>query len=338
MKKFEFKTHHSGIKKMIKCLTFLGALLTGLNLQADNCVFMGHSHFIPYVNDDHGSSAPDQKAMVYHTGALNIPHSQVTVFSSGAGGNPENLWAAKEDPNDPKHNTVMTGVNAIETGSVDVLGLTGGSISTNEDFQLWFDFALSYNPDTKIFIQAPHLRRGALSVVEYRNQVNQYNVQWAGRINALRSNNPGVEIHLVNMMEWVAQMYEAYEAGSLKDGSGNDAVLGLNPPNGEDSSDYFFQDDVSHAGRLLEENGSLLWLSSLYGVDLTTYGSWDTGVVTADLKQMVMDLLENEPTGRPGGEIDPPTPNPSSLILSEATRISYMGMHASFLRWAKFAL
>ncbi len=65
-----------------------------------------------------------------------------------------------------------------------------------------------------------------------------------------------------------------------------------------DDIDYFgpietslFTDDKGHQGQIIRETGSLLWLSSIYGVDLSTH-EYDTGFNT-DLHAVAKEIVDN---------------------------------------------
>ena len=52
-----------------------------------------------------------------------------------------------------------------------------------------------------------------------------------------------------------------------------------------------FTDNKGHQGNIIRETGSLLWLSSIYGVDLSTF-SYETGFNT-DLHEIAKQIMDN---------------------------------------------
>ena len=226
--------------------------------------FMGHSFFAPFVGE-----------MEFHGPNAMPDHTQQHFFSWNASGAPEALW---------NHNSKRGTIQGIlDSGDVELFGMTyHPTYPSPEGYLNWIDYALEQNPDTRIFIAIPWNQRPG------GTDATTYGATWRAAIDTdghalidlLRSEFPGADIALVPYGEAAVVLYEMFEAGELPD------VASLTSGAG----DGLFTDIKGHAGPILVELGSLVWLRALYGVDISTY-DYDTGFET-DLNALADAIVD----------------------------------------------
>jgi hypothetical protein len=229
-------------------------------------LFMGHSFFKDFAN-----------GLAVHPAQAGITgHSQTVVFSGGCTGAPLSLW------NDPANSATIKAV--LDTGNVELFGMTyAGCAPTTQGYELWFDYALSKNPDTVFFVAPPWPAPVAnyANATDYANATEAlYEPQWLPFIDSLRALYPGVEIFSIPYGQAASELYTLFEAGNLPDVS---SLTG-------DFNDAVFTDAKGHPAKILIDTGELVWLNAIYGVDLDTYAH-DPGYIT-DIKSIARDIMD----------------------------------------------
>jgi len=234
-----------------------------------NSLFAGHSFFAPVANafdtiaNDNGYNS----------------HSMEIVFRSGPLGSPGSLW------NDEPTRTEMT--NNLSTGDVELFGLTafGSTGSGFEDYQLWFDTALSYNPDTTFFIGNPWVPGGSRIETETFDQgIEQSGEDTFATVELLREAYPDNDIIYINYGKTASIMKAMFEARQLPDID----ALAPDIPSGVQPEDALFADDLlGHGGPMMIELAALSWMEIIYGADtgsltLTDYES-DIGAIVDEV-------------------------------------------------------
>ena len=236
-----------------------------------NCLFMGHSFF-----------APVAKSFGEHAVRAGFTeHRQIVKFAGGANGTPGRFWKAL-----PEDDVVKT---AIKKGTVDLIGLTfhPDAGSKLEDYKSWIDFALEHNPKTMFFIMAPWPRYLGRSIKEYAPIFDKFHNILHGYIDELRKSYPSTTIFCIPQGKGMVRLYEISSAGMLPE------IPAVMKPNKQSKEPALFRDRLGHGDKMPIVLGQLIWLESIYQVDVRKY-AWDTGH-KADLKTLAHEIVKNDP-------------------------------------------
>ncbi|MEL6329682.1 MAG: hypothetical protein AAFR38_08480 [Planctomycetota bacterium] len=227
------------------------------------CLFIGHSYFVPVA------ARFDAIAQASGLGS----HGAGFYFAGGTSGSPGSLW---DDADDSR-----TEIEAmLAPGNVRVLGMTafGEFGSTVEDYRLWIDLALSYNPDTRFFIGQPWVPGGpSLDTAAYDDAIETAGDNLFQTVAQLRLDYPNTRIEYINYGKTASIMKAEYEAGNLPDVT---CLTGC-------GSASLFADPSGHAGPMMTDLCAASWFDAIYGVgfdELTIpeYQS-DTASIVADV-------------------------------------------------------
>lgn len=238
-----------------------------------NSLFMGHSFFRPMAEE-----------MPFHAETAGIEgHSQFVEFSGGASGTPLALW------NDAGHRASIQEV--LDTGTVEMFGMTyEPSAPTTDAYELWFDYALSKNPDTRFFIALPwaDFPTTYADAAAYANFWQPaHDGPWHDFIDELRALYPNVEIFCIPHGQVALELFSLFEAGNLPDIS---VLTG-------DAGEGLFRDykGHGHTDEILYDTMELVWLNAIYGVELDEY-ALDPGYIT-DIKVIAKSIMDgHDPT------------------------------------------
>ena len=196
----------------------------------------------------------------FSTEAGVVGHTQEVVFSGGQTGAPQNLW------DDPEHRAEIQAI--LDTGEIDLLIMICCSESFIEDgtdpaLELWIDYALAQNPDTRFSLALPwpDFPEEYEDAAEYAALWLGGDLLWHARIDQLRETYPGVEISCLPHGRGALELRHLFEAGELSD------VDQMTSGDG----DAIFTDPKGHADEILRDLGTLIWLGSIYDVDLTDH-------------------------------------------------------------------
>lgn len=284
MRMFNKQYVDTSTARIIAIVVFLAFFTTPVHLEAKsenntgsatkgyNCLFMGHSFF-----------APIAKKLADHPMRCGFPkHKQTIAFSGGKSGSPGKLWKSK------RHD-VMKARKLLETGTVDLLGLTfypnvGSSIT---DYRKWVDLALKYNPKTRFIIQAPWAMYHNKTLEQYEADAEKHLKQIHRLIDQLRKAYPKTTFLCIPQGRWMVGLWRLYEKGKLPE------VTVIKRANRSDKTSCLFMDELGHGGPLPVKTGALLWLAIIYNVDLNEY-QWSTNT-EYDLKQLVREIVQNDP-------------------------------------------
>ncbi|MGD1916628.1 MAG: SsrA-binding protein SmpB [Phycisphaerales bacterium] len=228
-------------------------------LDGAKTLFAGHSFFVPIAREF------DELAV--RNGFAS--HSFDAYFSGGASGSPASLW----DDADGSRTAITA---KLASGDVEIFGLTTFSAddSTIEDYERWIDLALSFNPDTRIFIGQPWVGGGPrMDSATFDDLVEDYASTIVPTVAALREAYPTTRIDFLNYGKASSLMYLRLDAGRLPD---IDCVWGCQP----DGVPLFSDGGIGHAGPMMREVCALTWLGHLYGADVSTleYTTYETDV------------------------------------------------------------
>ena len=222
-----------------------GGTVTGPGLGLTS-VFMGHSFFQPPASRLEGLTSTAQL----------IDHTQTIVFAGGSNGSPQGLWNSESE-----RTQIQT---LLSTGLVELLGMTyHPEYPTLEGYRLWFNEALKYNPQTAFLIGMPWLLEPESMTSD------QYALTWQQSydriitelVDGLRLEYPTTTIFAIPYGRAAAVLYQLFDQGQL---AGVSNLVG-------DTQVSLFGDSMGHAGKAINELAGLVWLRSIYCVDLTKY-------------------------------------------------------------------
>jgi len=239
-------------------------------------VLFGNSFFRPY--------AQKFSEMALDAGFDN--HNAVIISRGGENGNPFNLW---NDSTTAEHMEIK---QALDEGNIDVLGMVAGLLQENptDGYRDWIEYALVNNPDITVFfsIIQPDFpddwdsittELGYSSIQEaYDNMVN---IRKDSLINKLRVEFPENNIFSIPTGQATFTLYQLQKDSLLLDSI---SYRG----NRENS---LFTDEKGHQGDIIINTGALMWLESIYSIDLDE-NDYETGFNT-DLHSIAQGILDS---------------------------------------------
>ena len=234
----------------------------GQPVQGQNLLAIGHSFFVPIARE----------LPAHATRAGVVGHTQSEVFAGGQGGTPSSLW------NNPTKSAAIKSI--LDTGTVDVFAMTYDPDS--EGYEEWIEYVIAANSNTKIYIGLPWLDFPSdWTTEEYASTwLAAHRAVWPALLESLRTFYPGVEILNLPYGQSAIELRLLFEDGNLPDVS---SMTGA-------STDAIFTDAKGHAGRILKDTAAMVWLSTIYGVDLDTY-NWNHGYIT-DIRQIAAAIMD----------------------------------------------
>ncbi len=228
-------------------------------------LFIGHSFFRPFA-----------EGMPFHAAEAGIPnHSQSIVFSGGSSGAPEALW------NNASKRTQIQAI--LDEGDIELFVMTyHPDYPGLRGYRLWMDYALAQNPDTRFAVALPW------EPFPEQTDAATYESNWHAfltgtlqpAISLLRNQYPGTEIFCIPYGQSAVELRSLLAAGELPDVD----VMLANP------GEAIYRDALGHADDILIDLGRLVWLRSIYGIDLTAFDH-DPGYVT-DLKAIAQTITD----------------------------------------------
>jgi len=253
------------------------AAKTGLSTNGYNCLFLGHSFF-----------APIARSFAEHPGRCGFPnHKQTVVFHGGENGSPGMLWnSQKED--------VAQAKKLLESGTVDLVGLTCATTGSElSDYRKWVDLALKNNPKTRFVIQAPWAKYQNKTFAQYEADSERVLKQIHELIDELRRAYPQTTFLCIPQGRGMVALWRLHDEGKLPEVP---VLKGKSEAKGKKNTDQepcLFLDELGHGGDLPVKMGALLWLATIYKVDLNKY-QWQTNT-KYDLKKLAQEIVQNDP-------------------------------------------
>jgi hypothetical protein len=245
--------------------------------QGYNMLLIGNSFFKPYAEK------LDNLAIT----AGFEDHTSTRITRGGENGRPINFW---NDSSTQEHQDIKA---ALDQGDVNIFGMTAGNDPEDriEGHRAWIDYALQSNPDISIFIAIPQIDFPAswdsLAQVSGFNSIHEFydfavnDIVHDSMVNQLRVEFPNTNIFTIPT-GWSSKKL----AQMKMDGELSDDIGYLGP-----IETSLFTDDKGHQGQIIRETGSLVWLSSLYDIDLSNF-DYDTGFST-DLHAIAKEIVDN---------------------------------------------
>ena len=275
------------VKKMIKPLVRMVLLLLAITSCKDhnelkfsenegyNMLLIGNSFFRPYA----------QKLDILAIDSGIQDHNQTLIMRGGDNGRPLNFW---NDSTTVEHLQIKS---VLDGGGVDIFGMTAGKLPENpiDGFKEWIEYALKNNPNIAIFLSVPNpdfpAQWDALvedyefdSIQElYINFINEniHNML----VNSLREEFPSTKIFTIPTGWAAINLNQMYEDDLLLDD--------INFKGSRENS--IFTDEKGHQGDIVIETGGLIWLNSIYNIDLAS-NDYKTGFNT-DLHAIANDIV-----------------------------------------------
>tara|TARA_B100000809_G_C15066130_1_gene504259 strand:+ start:103 stop:963 length:861 start_codon:yes stop_codon:yes gene_type:complete len=245
--------------------------------QGYNMLLIGNSFFRPY--------AEKLNVMAVDAGFEN--HSATVVFRGGDNGRPINFW---NDATSTEHNEIKM---ALDQGNIDFFGMTAGKLPDNptDGFREWINYALQNNPDITIFLSIPPpdfpANWGQLAQdMGFSNIQETYSYFVSESIHnslvdQLRAEFPSTTIFTIPT-GWAAINLAQMKLDTL--------LLDQIEMFGSWESSIF-TDQKGHQGDIVKKTGGLVWLNSIYNVDLSS-NTYNTGYNT-DLHEIASQIMDS---------------------------------------------
>lgn len=257
-----------------------------IQTQGYNMLLIGNSFFKPYA--DHLNTLA--------TEANFNEHNSTIVKRGGELGRPINLW---NDSNTEEHQLIKS---TLDQGNIEVFGMTSGydidSDNPTEGHSAWINYALQNNPNIIIFIAIPTFDfpngesngtrpdwntfasdNGFNSIQEfYDYYVNE--MVHKEIVDELRLEFPSTKIFTIPT-GWATKNL----AQMNLDNELLDDISMIGP-----KSTSIFTDEKGHQGQIVIETGTMIWLNSIYNVNLSSF-NYDTGFNT-DLHAIAQDIID----------------------------------------------
>ena len=248
-------------------------------VEGKKVLYIGHSFGRPF--------ARELPSFVEMAGIDN--HVQEIVFRGGPNGSPQSLWE------DPKVRVEIQ--NILSEGDTDLLVMICCSENFLESRQSdwavenWIDYALSVNPDTDFALALPWPDYPE----DYENNeayseriIEAHASAWHPFIDNLRDLYPQSEIQSIFHGRAAIELRGLFESGSLPEIS---QMTSKRPPG-------LFTDRKGHAGQILLELGTLIWLGSIYDIDMNDFPVSELKIngesYETDLIAIAKEILDDE--------------------------------------------
>jgi len=247
------------------------------NQDGYNMLLIGNSFFKPYAEklDDLSTIAGFEN------------HNSTRITRGGDNGRPINFW---NDSNSNEHLQIKA---ALDQGNIDIFGMTAGNEPEDrtEGHRAWINYALENNPDISIFIAIPQIDFPA----NWEERAQEYGFDTIQElydyfVNDIVHNEMvdqlRIEFPSTNIFTIPTGWTSVYLDQMNTDNELSDDITRFGP-----QATSLFVDNKGHQGDIIREAGALLWLKSIYSVDLSTF-SYDTGFNT-NLNEIVNQIVDS---------------------------------------------
>ena len=262
------------MKKILSLFILNVMLLTACNkeetpqpiqTQGYNMLLIGNSFFKPYAEklDDLSILAGFEN------------HNSTRITRGGENGRPINFW---NDSNTSEHQQIKA---TLDQGNIDIFGMTAGHEPEDptEGHRAWINYSLQNNPNIIIFIAIPQIDFPA----DWEQRAQEYGFETIQElydyfvndivhhqiVDQLRIEFPSTKIFTIPTGWTSVKLDQMNENNELLDD-----ISRFGP-----QSTSLFVDPKGHQGDIIRETGTMLWLSSIYGVNLSNF-TYDTGFNT----------------------------------------------------------
>jgi hypothetical protein len=270
--------NNNGTTEVQDILLLLGAFGSECTTPQSNMLLIGNSFFRPYA----------ENLDVVAVDAGYLDHSSTTVFRGGENGWASSFW------NDSTTQESLTIKAALDAGGVELFAMTSGGDQTDPiaGHKAWINYALQNNPDIEIGIALPPVDFPASwdSTAQSYGYTNIHDFypavvdNWHTTVvDSLRVEFPGMTIFSIPT-GWAAIELAQMQQDDLLDDDID--LFGAKPTS-------IFTDAKGHQGQIVIEAGTLVWLASIYGDDLSL-NTYDTDFST-DLHGVAFEIMSNHP-------------------------------------------
>jgi len=255
--------------------------------QGYNMLLIGNSFFKPYA--DHLNNLASYANL--------NEHSSTIVKRGGENGRPINLW---NDSNTEEHQLIKA---TLDQGNLDYFGMTSGydfdSENPTEGHSAWIQYALQNNPNIIIFIAIgsfdfpngdSNSTRPDWDTFASDNGFNSIQEFYDYYINKVIHKEIVDELRLEFPSTKIFTIPTGWATKNLAQMNLDNELLDDISMVGPKSSSIF-TDEKGHQGQIVIETGTMIWLNSIYNVDLSSF-NYDTGFTT-DLHSISQDIINN---------------------------------------------
>jgi len=253
--------------------------------QGYNMLLIGNSFFRPY--------AEKLDEIAVDAGFIN--HNSTIVIRGGELGRAINFWI---DSNSTEHSLIKS---TLDQGGVDYFGMTSGHNSDNpiEGFKSWIEYALQSNPNITIFISLapfdfpngdPNGTRPDWDTLAADNGFSTVQEMYSFYINDILHNEIVDQLRIEFPSTKIFTIPTGLATFDLAQMNIDGLLLDEINMFGERETSIF-TDSKGHQGDIVREAGGLIWLNSLYEVDLST-STYETGFNT-DLHEIAKRITDN---------------------------------------------
>ena len=257
-----------------------------IQTQGYNMLLIGNSFFKPYA--DHLNTLA--------TEANFNEHNSTIVKRGGELGRPINLW---NDSNTEEHQLIKS---TLDQGNIEVFGMTSGydidSDNPTEGHSAWINYALQNNSNIIIFIAIPTFdfpngesngTRPDWDTFASDNGFNSIQEFYDYYVNEMVHKEIVDELRLEFPFTKIFTIPTGWAAKNLAqmnlDNELLDDISMIGP-----KSTSIFTDEKGHQGQIVIETGTMLWLNSIYNVNLSSF-NYDTGF-NSDLHAIAQDIID----------------------------------------------
>ena len=250
-----------------------------------NMLLIGNSFFRPYA--DHLNNLASEANL--------NEHSSTVVKRGGELGIPINLW---NDSNTEEHQLIKF---TLDQGNIEVFGMTSGydidSENPTEGHSAWIQYALQNNPNIIIFIAIgsfdfpngdSNSTRPDWDTFASDNGFNSIQEFYDYYINEVIHKEIVDELRLEFPSTKIFTIPTGWATKNLAQMNLDNELLDDISMVGSKSSSIF-TDEKGHQGQIVIETGTMIWLNSIYNVDLSSL-NYDTGFTT-DLYTIAQDII-----------------------------------------------
>ncbi|CAI8370556.1 MAG: Uncharacterised protein [Formosa sp. Hel3_A1_48] len=258
-----------------------------IQTQGYNMLLIGNSFFKPYA-DNLNTLATEAN--------LN-EHSSTVVKRGGENGRPINLW---NDSTTEEHQLIKS---TLDQGNIEVFGMTSGydigSDNPTEGHSAWINYALQKNPNIIVFIAIGSFdfpngdsngTRPDWDTFASDNDFNSIQEFYDFYINEMIHKEIVDELRLEFPSTKIFTIPTGWATKNLAQMKLDNELLDDISMVGPKSSSIF-TDEKGHQGQIVIETGTMVWLNSIYNVDLSSF-NYDTGFTT-DLNAIAQDIIDS---------------------------------------------
>ena len=258
-----------------------------IQTQGYNMLLIGNSFFKPYA--DHLDNLASEANL--------NEHSSTVVKRGGELGRPINLW---NDSNTEEHQLIKS---TLDQGNIEVFGMTSGydidSDNPTEGHSAWINYALQKNPNIIVFIAIGSFdfpngdsngTRPDWDTFASDNDFNSIQEFYDFYINEMIHKEIVDELRLEFPSTKIFTIPTGWATKNLAQMNLDNELLDDISMVGPKSTSIF-TDEKGHQGQIVIETGTMIWLNSIYDVDLSSF-NYDTGFTT-DLHAIAQDIIND---------------------------------------------